>query len=183
MTFARAVFLGLLAMSPRTSPAQQHPDFSGTWKQDTSRTQSIGGGTGNRERAGGGRGGGLGLGPPAQELVIVQTAHTLTVTERRDSSSAQTIYALDGKRQTNVMTSGRSSGTTAVFVTTWKNERLETKISAPPGPRGGAATTYVETRFIDRDGSLVIETTIPGRANLRRLVYVRADSRGPARLY
>jgi hypothetical protein len=43
---------------------------------------------------------------------------------------------------------------------------------APVSGRGPAAT-YKEVRYLDADGSLVVETTMTGRPNKRTVIYKR----------
>jgi hypothetical protein len=59
-------------------------------------------------------------------------------------------------------------------VSRWKDGRLVTAITAPGAPGSGETVTYGEVRYLDRDGSLVIETTMSGRPNKRTAVYTRS---------
>jgi hypothetical protein len=152
----------------------QRPDFSGTWKLDEKRSSAIGGGRGGGRGEGNSRGGGLGLGASPDTIAIVQTAETLVVEERRGAETARITYGLDGKPVTNGVASGRSAGTNSTYTSAWKGDRLVTTIVIPPAPGGGEIGRYQETRSIDRDGSLVVEITMAGRPNSRKLVYVRA---------
>ena len=43
-----------------------------------------------------------------------------------------------------------------------------------PDARGGPTVQYEEVRYLDRDGSLVVETTMAGRPNKRTTVYGRS---------
>ena len=152
---------------------QTVPDLSGTWSRDPGRSMATGGGSGQRDVEGGGRGGGLGLGPPADQLTIVQTADRLVITERLGEASSTFTYALNGKRTTNRVSRGRNSGGTAAYVTSRRGSRFETTVQvAPVGGRGRAAT-YKEIRYLDANGSLVVEITRPGSTNKRTLVYRR----------
>ncbi len=135
----------------------------------------MGGGRGKREVAGGGRGGGLGLGPAATELVITQNATTLTVTEQRDTATTRLLYSLEGGSQQNQLPAGKLAGVVAKYKSEWKGQRLQTHITVPAAP-GRSQLEYIETRYLDADGTLVVETTTTTGANARRLVYKRATS-------
>lgn len=172
MTLRVALFAA--ALFALRVPAQSRPDFSGVWTQDTARTASVGGGRGQRESAGGGRGGGLGLGPPAEQLTIQQTMTTLTVDERRGTATSRIVYALTGKTSKNAIVAGRGSGTTAQYVSKWKDARLITTITAQVSSVNKTKVQYDETRYVDADGSLVVETTMVGQPNMRRLVYAKS---------
>ena len=80
------------------------------------------------------------------------------------------IHALDGRRVTNPLGAGRSAGASAEFVSRWKDHSLVTAITAPPAPGTDVKTRYEEVRYLDRDGALIVETTIPGQPNARRVV-------------
>lgn len=149
--------------------ARAHPDLSGTWTIDATRSSSTGGGQGG----GRGTGGGLGLGPSADALTIHQNDHQIAIDERRGSDVAHLIFLLDGHSTNNPIAAGRNAGATAVSTTSWKDDRLVTTITAPAPPGSDVAMHYQEVRFLDRDGTLVVDTTIPGRPNARRVVYVR----------
>jgi hypothetical protein len=157
-----------------SASAQSRPDFSGTWTQDTTRTASVGGGRGQRESPGGGRGGGLGLGPPAEQLTIQQTTTTLTIDERRGTTTSRLVYALTGKTSKNTIAVGRGAGASAQYVSKWKNAHLVTTITAPASSVNKTKLQYEETRYIDPDGALVVETTLLGQPNVRRLVYAKS---------
>ena len=95
---------------------QAAPDLSGSWTLDPGRSVAVGGGTGQREAAGGGRGGGLGLGPIPDRLTIRQDALTMTIEEWRGTTQATLKYALDGRNAPNAVPAGRSSGVSAAYV-------------------------------------------------------------------
>ena len=48
-----------------------------------------------------------------------------------------------------------------------------TRITAPAEPGSKDTVEYQEVRSLDRDGSMVVETTLPGESNMRRVVYVK----------
>ena len=152
---------------------QAVPDLSGTWKVALDRASSVGGGGGAAGGPGGGRGGGLGLGPLADELTVRQTAATMTVVERRGTAKAEMSYALDGRTVKNVLPAGRSSGAPATYTSRWADGRLVTTIIGPPAPGSVTPTHYEETRYLDTDGSLVVETKWVGQPHSRRVVYTK----------
>ncbi len=145
------------------------PDFSGAWKVDASRNTSTGGGRGS----GRGTGGGLGLGPSADELTIKQDAKTLVFDEHRGAETARLTYRLDGEPVANTISAGRRAGDKASYVSRWDGGRLVTKITAPAGPGISDTVEYQEIRSLDRDGSMVVETTQPGQPNARKVVYLK----------
>lgn len=163
----------VIALIAATLAPQTVPDLSGTWRSDPGRSSASGGGRGQRESENGGRGGGLGLGPAAEQLTIVQTPDRLVITERRGEASAKFTYALNGKKTTNAVSSGRNSGGSAASVTSWRGARLETTVKVTPGNGRGVVATYKEVRYLDADGSLVVETTMAGRPNKRTMIYRR----------
>ena len=169
--------MAVVVLSAVTLTAQsKRPDFSGTWKLNELGSTATGGGRGSGNGEGNSRGGGLGLGGSPDTLTIVQTAETLVIEERRGTESARITYSFDGKPVTNVVAAGRSSGANATYTSTWKGDQLVTTIRIPPAPGGGELSTYQETRSLDRNGSLVVEITMTGRPNSRKLVYVKAKS-------
>lgn len=165
----------MLTLIVSSLAVQTAPDVSGTWTIDVNRSVAIGGGTGERDTAGGGRGGGLGLGTAPDRLTIRQDANAFTVEERRGTTITSLKYALDGTKTTNTVPAGRNSGASATYVTTWRNRRLVTSVTVPDTQGGGPAATYEEVRYLDAGGSLVVETTMAGRPNKRTVVYARAS--------
>lgn len=146
--------------------AQSPPDFSGKWRLDAGRSASSGGRRGAGTGGGGGQGGGLGLGPSAETIAISQDATSLKIEEQwAGRPSARRVYALDGKKVSNSLAGG-----SATSFSTWQGDRLVTKLVI--SARGGSRELE-ETRFLDADGQLVVETVMPGQGNSRRSVYSR----------
>jgi hypothetical protein len=106
--------------------------------------------------------------------VIARTGATLTVIEYRPAAATTIAYALDGTRQVNRIASGRNEGATAYYVSAWKGDTLETRITSPVSPQSRDTIEYIERRHLAADGTLVSRTMIAGRPNSRTLVYVRA---------
>jgi len=149
----------------------QRPSFHGEWALDGARSSATGGGRGAVDTPGGGRGGGLGLGPSAESLRIFHTAESLQIEERRGAASSRIIYSFD-RRDEIALSVGRNAGTTATMFSRWQGSRVVTTITLPATAVGGA-TTYEETRWLETDGSMVVEVRRPGEPNLRRTVYLR----------
>jgi hypothetical protein len=166
-TLAVALIVILLVGSAATVAAP--PDFSGTWKMDPTRGRATGGGQGG----GRGTGGGLGLGSSADELTIRQDAKSLVVDERRGTATARITYSLDGHQTPNALPAGRNAGALARYVSHWDGSRLVTRITAPAEPGSKTTVEYQEVRTLDRDGSMVVETTLSGEQNSRTVVYLR----------
>ena len=163
------VLVLLLVVATARVLAQGPPDFSGQWRLDQAGSASTGGGTGARSGGGGGQGGGLGLGPSAESLTISQTATSMTIEEHWASAgSARRVYPLDGRQANNTLGAGR--GTTAMSSSTWVNRKLVTTLAVTSN---GSSRELQETRYLDDQGRLVVETMAPGRPNSRKSVYTR----------
>lgn len=161
---AAAFAIAVVAVTP------QPPSFIGKWQLDAAASTASGGGRGVVDTAGGGRGGGLGLGPSAEALIVGQTNSALTIDERRGEATTRVVYRLDGTKAEIRMGAGRSAGATATATSRWQGNRLVTTI-ALPAASGEDAITYEESRWIEPDGSMVVETRRPGLTNSRRAVY------------
>ncbi len=167
-----ALFVLALAQASPAASVRTTPDFSGTWKMDAARGSATGGGRGG----GRGTGGGLGLGPSAEVLTIRQDTKTLVVEERRGTDTARMTYAFDGRAVSNTIPAGRSAGAKAIYVSRWDGDRLVTKITAPAGRGSSDTAEYQEIRSLDPDGSMLLETTLPGQPNARKVVYVKVKN-------
>ena len=154
-------------------PAAARPDFSGAWKAGPARATATGGGQGG----GRGTGGGLGLGPSADALTVRQDTQALTIEEHRGTVTTRVTYRLDGQAATNPLPVGRNAGAMAESISHWTDDRLVTAITVLPLAGDGAVIHYLETRYLDRAGALVVETTLPPQANARTVVYVRQRDR------
>lgn len=154
----------------------QRPSFAGEWTLDVAGSSASGGGQGQVDTAGGGRGGGLGLGPSAESLGITQTSESLSIEERRGRETARIIYRFD-RSELITLPVGRNAGAEATALSRWQGSRLVTAITLPASAVGGA-TTCEETRWLETDGTMVVEVRRPGEPNLRRTVYRRTRSAG-----
>jgi hypothetical protein len=185
ITLGRSETRTLSPMKLRTIPVERAPvreyrrvigvqraSFAGEWTLDGAGSSATGGGRGQVDTVGGGRGGGLGLGPSAEWLDVRQTSDLLNIEERRGHETARIIYRFD-RSESIVLPAGRNAGTEAIALSRWEGSRLVTTITLPATAVGGA-TTYEETRWLEADGSMVVEIRRPGDPNLRRTVYRRA---------
>ena len=155
--------------------AQDRPDFSGIWKIDASQSAGQGGGGGARRGPGNGTGGGIGLGPSPSDLTIKQDATTVTIEQHGGGGPKLTVvYNLDGSESKTPMTGPGGTSRQAVAKATWRDDKLVTTLTTHAQPTGGPTVVYEEVRSLDRDGSMVVETTIPGRPGARRVIYHRA---------
>lgn len=149
--------------------AQARPDFSGTWELDLPRTQAE-----NRARSGaatnGGGGGGAGgmstmspggvsnAGAPVATVVTVsQTVTALTIDRVSGQVFAKTNYRLDGVEAVTVIDT-----MTRKQKSRWDGNKLisegtgETVLS---DGSGSVKSTFKEVRWIDKDGTMVVEST------------------------
>ncbi len=176
--FSLAIF-GTLAISTGLS-GQSRPDFTGRWKLDAQATEVMGGGrgdpSGNATGGGGRGGGGLGLGPPAEELIVRQNDTTMTVEEVRSADPVIIVYKLKGGRIRNTLPVGRGGTTVADFSSRWDGSKLSTNINREVTARGSTISMrYRELRYLSKDSSMVVETTMSGRPGGRKTVYRKVD--------
>ncbi len=142
----------------------QTPDFSGTWKLDTDRSEITAGRGGRR----GGRGGGT---PNA--MVITQTATELTIEQSAGNQSRTLTYTLEGESS---IPAGRGGSMT--ITSHWDGATLVSEGSQELSFGGGGITIEVrEVRSLSEDGqTLTVEVTrtTPRGANTNTLVYTKA---------
>ena len=144
--------------------AQGHPDFSGAWVPDATKTAAMrpassgGGGGGVASIGASGGGGGAmvaspGGTPPA--TTVTQTAAQLTIERSTPAGTQKTVYKLDGSESTNV-----NGSTTLVTKSHWDGTKLITE--GKQTTKLDSATTegtFKEMRSLDKDGDMVVETT------------------------
>ena len=142
----------------------QTPDFSGTWKLDTDRSEITAGRGGRR----GGRGGGA---PDA--LVITQTATELTIERSTSTQSGTLTYTLEGESS---IPAGRGGSMT--ITSHWDGATLVSEGSHELSFGGRGITIEVrQVRSLSADGqTLTVEVTrtTPRSANTNTLVYTKA---------
>jgi hypothetical protein len=160
----------LLLLSTAPALAQGAPDLSGRWKLDPGRSTSVGGHHGTGRGGGGGRGGGLALGPPPEGLTIAQTATAITIVERGGVGQPRFVLRLDGVSVARDLPRGLRSGGPATTTTKIADGRVATHVSIP-AMRGRPPRQYDEVRYLDAEGALVLEVSMTGQPNMRRLVY------------
>lgn len=161
-----------LAFAGVTLLAQGRPDLSGEWTMDAARSRASSGAAAGGMMGGGGMSAGgprpanavsggasmSGGGAPGVTSVrITQTSSALTIERVSGAAPEKVVYKLDGTESVNV--TGR---TTTKVTSRWDGARLvsegtsETQIS---DGSGAVSATYKEVRWLDKDGSLVVETT------------------------
>lgn len=159
--------------------AQARPDFSGNWVMDLARTReantargasggadsgagATAGGSASMAARGGGAtmaGGGTmaGAAPAVQEVKITQTADSLRVERVSGQAFAKVVYKLDGTESVSV--NGQS---TMKLKSRWEKTRLVSEGSSETALSDGSGSlrsTVRETRWIDKDGVMVVEST------------------------
>ena len=130
--------------------AQAKPDFTGTWTLDVEKSvmpQGRGGGQG------GGRPGGMGGGPVT--IAVEGQKMSVSRTMGQSGNTMTTVYMLDGAESKN-MQMGRGGSAEAVYKSRWDGAKLVTTIT-------GGMGTGTETRWLEADGTMVVETTRTGR--------------------
>ena len=159
----RAIFSGILAVLFTAGVmAQAKADFSGTWTLDPEKSVM-----GNRG-GGGGRGGGM-----AAPLTITVEGAKMSIsrTMGQSGNTVTTVYLLDGTESKNSQP-GRRGGepTEVIYKSKWDGAKLVTTITNPRG-------TSTETRWIDADGTMVVETertNQDGEKVVTKLVYKKS---------
>ena len=63
------------------------------------------------------------------------------------------------------MPAGQRAGREAEYVTVWDAGRLMTTVSMVATPDRTDSVQYLETRYIETDGSMVLETRAVGQSN------------------
>ena len=160
----RALFSGILAvLFTAGTMAQAKPDFSGTWTLDAEKSVMP---QGRGAGMGGGRQGGMGGGPLT--ITVAGQKMSISRTMGQSGNTTTTVYMLDGTASKNMM-GGRPGGEPqeVVYTSKWNGAKLVTTIVNPRG-------TSTETRWIEADGTMVVETTRTnnqGEAVTTKLVY------------
>jgi hypothetical protein len=181
--------------------AQSAPSLAGTWVLDREKTAALspaggaggqgagarssgagasvgavsGGGGGVASFGGGGGvggGGGRMSGGATPEWTIAQTAATLTITRVLPDGTTQTlVHKLDGSESVNV--NGRTTFTSRTTVSGGKFTTSGTQVVKTD--QGDVTSSLKEVRWIDKDGSLVVETTrtVDGSSRASTSVLVR----------
>ena len=153
----RGVIGAVLILSSAVSTAQSVPNFSGTWTIDRDKTAarspappaSAGAVAGGIAAVGAGGG-------ATPEWVITQTPAALTIVRALpDGTQQKYVYKLDGSESVNV--NGRTTQKTRTTVTAG---RLTTTGSQTvTSDQGDVLSELKELRWLEKDGSMVVELT------------------------
>ena len=146
----RAIFSGILAVLFTVGvAAQAKPNFAGTWQLDPEKSTM-----GNRQGGAGRQGGGNAAGVP---LTIAVDGQKMSITQTFGENSRTTVYLLDGTVSKNTQ-AGRGGGepVEVTYTSKWEGNALVTTIVNPRG-------TSTEKRWIDADGTMVVESTRTGQ--------------------
>jgi hypothetical protein len=155
-----ALLLGLaLTLVGGTATAQDHPDFSGTWKLNAIKSDAM-------------RGRGGQMGAPREILqTINQTADELTIEQEMGQNARKLTYHLDGTESTNAGMRGGESKSTAK----WDGKKLVIETTATfEGPNGSMTMKSKEIRTLSDDGKTMTVTTTtesPRGTNTRKMVF------------
>jgi hypothetical protein len=138
-------FLLLAALVPATGvTAQDHPDFSGTWKINLAQSDAPPGR------------GGQPVDMSNLVLTITQTGEMITIVQSGLGPERTTTYYLDGRESTNTAMRGEMKSTS-----TWDGDQLVTKGSSTfQGPNGEVTVSIHEIRSLSADGkTMTVSTT------------------------
>jgi len=156
------LFLALAAIvSAAGATAQDHPDFSGTWKINVIKSDAAPAGRGGQQ-----------MDMSNLTLTITQTAELLTIVQSGLGPERTTTYYLDGRESTNAAMRGEMKSTSK-----WDADKLVTDGSATmQTPNGERTVTIKEVRTLSKDGkTLTVSTTTdsPMGARTQKRVFDR----------
>jgi hypothetical protein len=154
-----ALLFGLaLTLAAGTATAQDHPDFSGTWKLNLIKSDAAPG-----------RGGQMGA-PREVTITISQTATELTLEQSMGENTMKSTYFLDGRESTNANRRGETKSTAK-----WDGTSLVIQgTSTFEGPNGSMTIKTKEVRTLSDDGKTMTVTTTsesPRGTNTRKTVF------------
>lgn len=142
----RAILSGILAVLFAVgAAAQTKPNFAGTWTIDAEKSTMP---QGNRQ----------GGGNPAPITIVVEGSKmSISRTMGQSGNTTTTVYMLDGTVSKNTQ-QGRQGGEPVeiTYTSKWEGAKLVTTIVNPRG-------TTTESRWIEADGTMVVETTRTGQ--------------------
>ena len=144
----RAIFSGILAVLFAVgAAAQTKPNFAGTWTLDAEKSVMPQGGG---QRQGGGN-------PAPLTIVVEGPKMSISRTMGQSGNVQTTVYMLDGTVSKNTQM-GRQGGEPVeiTYTSKWDGAKLVTTIVNPRG-------TSTETRWIEADGTMVVETVRTGQ--------------------
>lgn len=148
----------LTSFALHTAVGQAKPNFSGTWKINTEKSDPMMGG--------GGGGGGMGM--MAAPITITQTETELVVERTMGEQVVKSTYYLDGRESTNPGMRGSESKSKA----RWEGTSLVIETTSVMGEN---TVTSKEVRTLSEDGkTMTVVRTGPGRGGevtTRKTVY------------
>jgi len=151
-----AALLTSLALQPAIGQAK--PNFSGTWKINTEKSDPMGGGGG----------GGGGMGGMMAPLTITQTATELVTEQTMGDQVRKATYYLDGRESTNPGMRGGEAKSKA----SWDGNSLVIETTSMMGEN---QVTTKTVRSLSEDGkTMTVVTTRPnqsGEMTTRKTVY------------
>lgn len=158
-----------IALSTAALSAQTKPNLAGTWDVNSEKTAAARAAAAPAAPAAGGamRGGGGGVmsggggnlmsaGGAPMPYVIAHTPQSLTITrDLGDGSTQKWVYKLDGSESVNV-----NARTTLTTKSAFVGDKLITEgKQTTKTEQAEMAGTFKEVRWIDKDGSMHVETT------------------------
>ncbi|HLB54077.1 MAG TPA: hypothetical protein VJK71_03140 [Gemmatimonadales bacterium] len=150
----------LTTLTVQSAVGQAKPNFAGTWKMNTEKSDPMGGG--------GGMGGGMGGGGMMAPLVITQTATELVEERTMGDQIRKSVYYLDGRESTNPGMRGGESKSKA----SWDGNALVIETTSMMGEN---TITTKSVRTLSEDGkAMTVVTTRPGpsgETTTRKTVY------------
>jgi hypothetical protein len=162
MTIIRLALLALVLSTSSLPAAQTHPNFSGTWVEDESARQTtwpVPDANAPKSRP-----------LPRADLVVTQTGATLTTERKFMQSAVRYVYNLDGSESVN-----KNGANTMTTKSTWDGQKLATQGTSFSVTSAGESLWIVkETRWLDKSGAMVTETTHKdeeGKVNVVTSVY------------
>ncbi len=171
--------LALAAVTLIASPLlAQKPDFSGTWKLNTEKSDSIparppGGGGGPGGQRPGGMGGGMG-GMRPSELFITHSDSKMVIEQKMAERTTLLTYYLDGRESKNAGMRGAEMATKS----TWMENAIVTDgENTFTTPMGEMTIKTHEVRSMSEDGktmTIVSTVTSPRGEMTRKTVYDKA---------
>jgi hypothetical protein len=172
----RNVIAVIFILSSAVMTAQSVPTFSGTWTIDRDKTAAASpppsaAGGGARASGGAVAGGIAAVGGAPPEWVITQTPAALTIVRALpDGTQQKYVYKLDGSESVNV--NGRTTQKTRSTVAGGRITTTGTQ--SVTTDQGDIASELKEVRWLEKDGSMVVETTRTVNGNPRLVVQVFA---------
>jgi hypothetical protein len=179
----RSIIAAVVVLSSAVLTAQSVPNLSGTWTIDRDKTAAMApaapAASGGGARASGGAVvGGIGAvaagGAAPPEWVITQTPAALTIVRALpDGTQQKFVYKLDGSESVNV--NGRTTQKTR---TTVAGGRLTTVGSqSVTTDQGDVLSEIKEVRWLEKDGSMVVEMTRTVNESVRTTTQVFAKKK------